>query len=421
MADAGDDAAGRFDPAYYLRENPDVAANPDWSRDPRGHYLAFGRREGRRPYAGAPRPPYADGRPSAVLRLEARDRGVVLRFGDGPERCDELGAREAIVFESGGKYFLHYDGAGPKGWRACLATSPDLIEWKKQGPILEFGAEGEPDAACACSPWVHFDGSKWHMFYLGTRFVSPPPDLVPSPPYVTCKAESAAPGGPWKKRKDIVPFRTKADSYYSHTASPGDVLRHGDEYLMFFSAATGMPFRRTLGIARTRDLDGPWQVDPEPIVPLAEQIENSSLYREATTGTWFLFTNHVGVDARGEYTDAVWVYWSRDPNRWDASRKAVVLDGLNCSWSPDCIGMPSVIRVKDRLAILYDAPGGKSVDHMRRHIALAWLDLPLATPRLPEGASESPGETPETKRPVPFSGEKAAHPGASPPIPRERP
>lgn len=61
------------------------------------------------------------------------------------------------------------------------------------------------------------------------------------------------------------------------------------------------------------------------------------------------------------------------------------LDGKNCTWSSSCIGMPSVIRVKDRLAVLYDAPGGNSVDHMRRDIGLAWLKLPLISPADPEG------------------------------------
>ena len=34
--------------------------------------------------------------------------------------------------------------------------------------------------------------------------------------------------------------------------------------------------------------------------------------------------------------------------------------------------------VGKRLAIFYDAPGGNSKDHMKRHIGRAWLDLPLS-------------------------------------------
>src|SRR5271157_4472284 len=97
---------------------------------------------------------YPDGRPAAILRLEAKDQGVVLKHGDGPGQCDRLGAREALIFEENGIYHLFYDGAGPKGWLACLATSKDLKVWEKKGPILDLGKMGEPDSATASSPWV---------------------------------------------------------------------------------------------------------------------------------------------------------------------------------------------------------------------------------------------------------------------------
>lgn len=109
-------------------------------------------------------------------------------------------------------------------------------------------------------------------------------------------------------------------------------------------------------------------------------IENSSLYYEPSNKTWFLFTNHIGLD-KIEYTDAVWVYWSKNLNRWDAENKAVVLDGSNCIWSKKCIGMPSVVKFGNRLAVLYDAPGGESDSHMGRDIGLAWLELPLSPPK----------------------------------------
>ena len=318
---------------------------------------------------------YPDGRPVATLRMEAKDQGVVLRHGDGPEECDTLGAREALIFIENGVYHLFYDGAGPTGWLACLATSKDLKVWEKRGFILDYGKPGEPDSATASSPWVIFDGQEWHMFYVASPNAGPPPARVPSFPYLTMKARSKSLAGPWVKQPDVVPFRTKPGTYYQETASPGYIVKQGDEYLMFFSAA----MKRTLGIARTKDLNGPWAIDPEPIVSAEEQIENSSLYFEPSNKTWFLFTNHIGLD-RDEYTDAIWVYWSQDLNRWDARNKAVVLDGQNCTWSKKCIGMPSVIQVGRRLAVFYDAPGGDSTSHMRRDIGLAWLELPLSPP-----------------------------------------
>jgi predicted GH43/DUF377 family glycosyl hydrolase len=325
-------------------------------------------------------PKYRDGRPAATLRLNAKDHGMVLRYGDGPGKCDILGARDVWVFEDDGVYYMHYDAAGPKGWLCSLAVSRDLVKWAKKGPILDLGRPGEGDSKGACYGVTYRDGEKWHMFYLGTPNVTARPNLIPAFPYLTMKAKGISASGPWIKQKTIVPFRPKPGTYYSTTASPGQVIKHGDEYLQFFSASTRKGgIKRTLGIARTKDLDGPWTVDPKPIVPLEEQIENSTFYYEKTNKTWFLFTNHIGVD-RGEYTDAVWVYWSKDLNKWDPNNKAVVLDGKNCTWSNKCIGLPSVVQVGKRLALFYDAPGGDSTSHMKRSIGLAWLNLPLSPP-----------------------------------------
>ena len=327
---------------------------------------------------------YKDGRPFTTLRMDAKDQGIVLRYGNGPDSCDYLGARDIWAFEAGGTYYMHYDGAGTKGWLSCLAVSKDLVNWEKKGPILDFGAANEDDSKSASYGVTYFDGKDWHMFYLGTPHTSPAPNLIPSFPYLTMKAKGKGPVGPWIKQKEVMPFRPKPGTYYSVIASPGNIIRYKDEYLQFFSATdrkAGNPcVQRTLGIARTKNLDGAWTIDPHPIVPIEEQVENSSVYYEKSNQTWFLFTNHIGID-QDEYTDAVWVYWTKDPNQWNPENKAVVLDGQNCIWSKKCVGLPSVLEVGNRLAMLYDAPGENSTSHMRRSVGLAWLELPLTPPK----------------------------------------
>jgi predicted GH43/DUF377 family glycosyl hydrolase len=327
---------------------------------------------------------YSDHRPETSLRMNAKDDGIVLRYNNGPDSCDYLGARDVWVFEADGTYFMHYDGAGPKGWLCCLAVSEDLYSWEKKGPILDFGATSEDDSKSASYGVTYFDGEDWHMFYMGTPHTGPAPERVPSFPYLTMKAKGESPAGPWIKQKDVIPFRTKPDTYYSITASPGHIIKNGNDYLQFFSSTTKKPdnpcVQRTLSIARTKNLNGSWTIDPKPIVPIEEQIENSSLYYEKGTKTWFLFTNHIGIDG-DEYTDAIWVYWSKNLNQWDPKNKAIVLDGQNCKWSKKCIGLPSVLAVGKRLAIFYDAPGENSTRHMKRSVGLAWLDLPLSTPK----------------------------------------
>ena len=52
--------------------------------------------------------------------------------------------------------------------------------------------------------------------------------------------------------------------------------------------------------------------------------------------------DHIGLE-KFEYTDAIWVYWSRDLNQWDADNKAIVLDGKKSTWANKAIGLPSVL------------------------------------------------------------------------------
>jgi len=336
---------------------------------------------------------YEDGRPSVALRLEVVDAGVVLRHGKAPGDCDRWGARDVWVYPADGRFIMHYDGAGPRGWLICRAESRNLTDWVAMpGTGLELGPAGSHDSASASYGTTYFDGNKWHMFYLGTPYVTPGPYYVPASEYLTMKAEAPSADGPWTKRYDIAPLVLEPGTYHAATASPGVVIKVGPEYRMIFSAGTSAPaVRRTLGYARTRDLDGPWQADEKPILPLTEQIENASVFFQAANHTWFLFTNHVGISSGLEYTDAVWVYWTKDIDHWDPKNKAVALDSRSAGWTPYIVGLPSVVPFGNKLALFYDgrsAPetpvelsmNGRYSEHMFRDIALAWIDLPIATP-----------------------------------------
>jgi len=338
---------------------------------------------------------YADGRPYPSYRLNAVDQGKFLEYGKGPDQCDSMNAREALINFVDGTYYLYYDGAGPKGWVSCLAVSTDLKTWERKGPLLDFGP-GWADSAAACSPWIiKDDNNLWHMFYLGTPNTTGGTQKIPIAPYLALHAMSSSPAGPWTKRYNPVPFSTKEGTYYSMSAYPGHILRQGNEYMMFFGAADAK-VRRTISIARTKDLNGEWTVDPVPALPVTENIENSSIYYEPTNKTWFLFTNHIGDLC----PDAIWVYWTKNINVWNPACKAIVLDGSNCTWSHKCIGMPSVVQVGDKLYVFYDAPGGYSTNEMGRSVGKATLQLPLkvldpTALQIPvmNGSFETPGTT----------------------------
>ena len=218
------------------------------------------------------------------------------------------------------------------------------------------------------------------MFYLGTPHTSPAPDRIPAFPYLTMKAQAKSIEGPWVKQYDVTPFVEKANSFYTVTSSPGFIVKVNSEFLQFFSGASQDEngTKRTLGFARTKNLNGSWDIDPKPLFPPTEQVENSSVFFDEATKTWYLFTNHIGITKEnGEYTDAIWVFWTKDIYHWNEKNKAIVLDKSNCTWAKGAIGMPTVIKAGNKLAMLYDGVEGTSTSHMRRDIGLAWMQLPL--------------------------------------------
>jgi hypothetical protein len=119
------------------------------------------------------------------LRINEVDEGIVLRYGNGSDSCDVYGAREAIVDEDKGNYYLFYDGAGKDGWKACLVESKDLKTWIKKGVILRLCDSEANDSKSASSPWVIKEKDIWHLFYLGTPNTTPVPDRIPAFPYLT--------------------------------------------------------------------------------------------------------------------------------------------------------------------------------------------------------------------------------------------
>lgn len=333
---------------------------------------------------------YTDHRPAATFHLTGvSDQGVVLRHGDGPAGVDRYGARDVWVFPDNGMFYMHYDAEGSDGWLCNLATSIDLRHWRKQGPVLALGPPGSIDAGSASYCTTYYESAVWHMFYLGTPNTTPAPDRVPQFPYQTLEAVSSSPSGPWRKTAMKPPFEAVPGTYYGVTASPGQIVRQGSDYLQFFSAAAldrnGKVYR-TISIARASSLDEAWHVDRMPALPVTEQIENSAIYHQAD-GTWFLFTNHVGISADGrEYTDAIWMYWTRNPSKWLPADKALVLDGASSSWSKLIIGLPSTVLTADgKLALFYDGlqanvfPARARV-HMNRDIGLALIQLPIKLP-----------------------------------------
>lgn len=80
------------------------------------------------------------------------------------------GVEDPRVVEIGGVYYLTYTGYNRKDAQLCLATSSDLIHWKREGVILPAykGTWNEQWTKSGAIFPQKVDG-KWWMYYLGTR------------------------------------------------------------------------------------------------------------------------------------------------------------------------------------------------------------------------------------------------------------
>lgn len=345
-----------------------------------------------------------------------KDWGIVMspdKPGEPNYDVEGGGIREAILNKVGDTYYVFYDGAKPGAapdsyWCACLAKSTDLVHWEKLGKMLDASVESHPenggvymDAKSASSPWVFQENGIWYMFYVGCEEVSP--NGIPAAPYHTLLATADSIEGPWKKANEepgmekSVCFFSRKNQWNNMTSSPGHVLQNpkwegeGDteheKYFMFFSGATAGPpvFARSIGIARTNDLsvhdnwdaENPnhWKMDEKPLLPFCEDLENASIYYEESNGYYFMFVNRVHDNA---YTNAVWVYWSKDLEHWNVEDKAVVLDKTNCTWAKGTIGLGTVVKKDDNtLAMLYDAEEGDGTGFLNRQLGFLTIALPL--------------------------------------------
>jgi len=307
----------------------------------------------------------------------------VLEHGDS---MDINGAREVFLFEHEGLFYLHYDGNGEKNWSCCQAVSKDLLHWDKRGEQLEPGLPGEIDHGGACyGPTFFFEG-KWYLYYVSVENTSGAPFYIPALPYRTGLAVADQPEGPWTKvSTDLFTLGGKGSWNEGCICAPYIIHQDG-KYLAFYSASTTGPvYYRTIGLAVSDSPSGPWELSPEPLLPLEEQLENASLYFEPACGLWFMFVNHVGRDEKGqEFTEAVWVYWSPSLTQWNAEDKAVVLDASNIPWVTQAVGLPSCLVADGKLWLGFDAckdpVNAINWGNAHRDIGMSRFDLPLRPP-----------------------------------------
>jgi predicted GH43/DUF377 family glycosyl hydrolase len=94
-------------------------------------------------------------------------RGIVLSTGLAGEP-DSRHVGDCSVVRAGAAYIMWYSGHNGTTYRIMRATSPDGVNWTKQGMSLNLGTAGSLDDRIAMNPEVLRVGAEYWMYYTGS-------------------------------------------------------------------------------------------------------------------------------------------------------------------------------------------------------------------------------------------------------------
>jgi len=89
-------------------------------------------------------------------------------FPPGPAPFDVSACMNPFVLRRDDEYWMFYAGGNADGRKLiCLAIArvDDLTNWRRLGPLFDFGAPGAFDEMWCVLPCVHRFGNKWHLYY----------------------------------------------------------------------------------------------------------------------------------------------------------------------------------------------------------------------------------------------------------------
>lgn len=278
-----------------------------------------------------------------VQNISPREPGTILAPSDleTPYRLNRLVVSASGVkgnwdykidspfaFQHEGKFYMTYSGFDGSGYQTGLATSTDLVNWKKEGIILR---------------------------------------RAPHTPYIQNNAALL-----WIVRENDV-------------FSSGNLKKINGKFLGVYFANPGEGYESgpgAIGLCWSSDLYN-WEVEPPCLtVEGGADWEKGGLYKPCLVeenGKYYLFYNAKNVhpaDAPWEtgWYEQIGVAVSTDLKHWERfSGNPVVRSGPKGSFDERIVGDPCVLKYRDQWAIFYYCLNDKAVPHNK--LALLSSDM----------------------------------------------
>lgn len=240
-----------------------------------------------------------------------------------------------FVFENSGKFYMTHIGWDGIGYRTGIASSENLIEWKKEGLIIDRGPKGSITEFNVAMVWILRDNELYSPAYLkriNGRFLG----MYHSYPHPGYESGSAVIGlcsstdiKHWELEE---PFFRPEDgaNWESGGLFKSCLVEFNGIYYMYYNAKnrTQWPWIEQIGLATSKDLKQWKRYEGNPVI----KVGNPGSYDDTLLGDpcvlrygniWVMF--YAAVGGKGENWHArETAAFSRDLFHWEKTNEILI-------------------------------------------------------------------------------------------------
>lgn len=191
-------------------------------------------------------------------------KGLALRGTQGQQ--DEY-LEGSFILKKGSEYCLFHSTYGSRGNPQRGFPASLSVARSRDGQRFQSGWEpvlsptlGGYDSDAIYSPTIIQDGDSYLMVYTGHCY-----NGCEREPNVVLLAATSPDGMSWEKLRTPVLQRSNRLPWMSEIVAEASLLKGPDGvYYLFFTGGQGE--RRSIGVARSSSITGPWDINPQPII-----------------------------------------------------------------------------------------------------------------------------------------------------------
>ena len=298
------------------------------------------------------------------LRTPRKQAALVVPASYQQGTFDALAVDAPFVFSHDGRYYMTYIGFDGVGYRTGLASSEDLVAWKKEGMLLDRGGAGSFTEFNVALTWIVRENELFGpgtLKKIGGRFLGTY-HAYPKPGYETGPAVI---GLCWSD--DLKQWTLDAPCLHASDPGAGDWERGGlyksclveqdGTYYLFYNAKTAdSPWIEQTGVAISADLKTWKRFEGNPVLHVGPKGSFDDIFCSdpgvvRCGDIWAMFFYTLSSDGRARDS----VAFSRDLLHWEKSNEILIDTGPPGSIDSRYAHKPAVFAKNGRLYHFYCA------------------------------------------------------------------